>query len=296
MKTFFGNGKLLLTSEYAVLDGALALALPTKLGQWLIVEETQSNEFMWFAYTIEGNCWLAKKYSMQQLSSSADGSDMLLGLLQAAKKLQPDFLSGKGYIVKTFLEFPRLWGLGTSSTLIHNLASWANINPYDLLRNTFGGSGYDLACAASDSPILYQLKKGFPVVESLHFDPSFRANLYLVYRNQKQDSRRGIAAYRKEAGNKTVLVDQLTRLTKQIIVADSLELFEGLLRKHEAILSDYMGIPSVQDQLFSDFPGVVKSLGAWGGDFVLVTATSDPSKYFIEKGFSTILSYDRLMA
>ena len=36
---FFSKGKLLLTSEYFVLDGALSLAIPTKLGQDLLVEK-----------------------------------------------------------------------------------------------------------------------------------------------------------------------------------------------------------------------------------------------------------------
>ena len=35
MKEFHANGKLLLTGEYAVLDGAKAIGLPTKRGQSL---------------------------------------------------------------------------------------------------------------------------------------------------------------------------------------------------------------------------------------------------------------------
>jgi len=38
-QSFYGNGKLLLSAEYFVLDGAVALALPTKLGQSLHVQE-----------------------------------------------------------------------------------------------------------------------------------------------------------------------------------------------------------------------------------------------------------------
>jgi mevalonate kinase len=40
MQTFYSHGKLLISSEYAVLDGAQALALPTKFGQTLKVEST----------------------------------------------------------------------------------------------------------------------------------------------------------------------------------------------------------------------------------------------------------------
>ena len=44
MGKIFSPGKLLLTSEYVVLDGALALALPTKLGQEFFVEETLDHQ------------------------------------------------------------------------------------------------------------------------------------------------------------------------------------------------------------------------------------------------------------
>ena len=32
--------------------------------------------------------------------------------------------------------------------------------------------------------------------------------------------------------------------------------------------------------LFNDFKGAIKSLGAWGGDFILATAKQDPTAYF----------------
>jgi mevalonate kinase len=41
MQQFYAPGKLLITGEYAVLDGAWALALPTRLGQTLTVTPTQ---------------------------------------------------------------------------------------------------------------------------------------------------------------------------------------------------------------------------------------------------------------
>ena len=41
-QTFYSNGKLLITGEYVVLDGAKALALPTKFGQSLLVKDRKS--------------------------------------------------------------------------------------------------------------------------------------------------------------------------------------------------------------------------------------------------------------
>ena len=43
-QTFYAHGKLLLTAEYFILDGAVGLALPTKLGQSLSIQSSESNE------------------------------------------------------------------------------------------------------------------------------------------------------------------------------------------------------------------------------------------------------------
>lgn len=47
----------------------------------------------------------------------------------------------------------------------------------------------------------------------------------------------------------------------------------------------------LQQQLFQEYPGAVKSLGAWGGDFILVTGNEDTPKFFEEKGFETVIAY-----
>jgi mevalonate kinase len=49
------NGKILLTSEYFILDGAKGIALPTKLGQTLSVNENES--FQYEAYLNDGTLW-----------------------------------------------------------------------------------------------------------------------------------------------------------------------------------------------------------------------------------------------
>jgi len=47
MSTFYSNGKLLLTGEYVVLDGALSLAIPTQFGQSLTVKEINAPKLIW---------------------------------------------------------------------------------------------------------------------------------------------------------------------------------------------------------------------------------------------------------
>ena len=47
--TFRSHGKLLLTGEYVVLDGALSLAIPTVFGQDLKVENNTFGELHWIS-------------------------------------------------------------------------------------------------------------------------------------------------------------------------------------------------------------------------------------------------------
>ncbi len=153
MKSYYSHGKLLLTGEYVVLDGALALALPTKFGQYLNVNPVDEPKIIWKSLDEKGKVWFEDSLTIDEITSASskprnDVSNRLLQILQIAKQLNPDFLNDKkGFEVTTKLEFPNFWGLGTSSTLINNIAKWANVDAYRLLKLTFGGSGYDIACA-----------------------------------------------------------------------------------------------------------------------------------------------------
>ena len=124
---FYSNGKLLLTGEYLVLDGAKALALPTKFGQNLIVEKIVEPHLIWGSFTNTGECWFEAVFDLSKLrlvsatfNSDKEGSaefiaETLLEILEEARNLNPDFLNvDGGYIVKTKLNFPRNWGLGSS--------------------------------------------------------------------------------------------------------------------------------------------------------------------------------------
>ena len=54
---FYAKGKILLTAEYAVLGGAKALALPTKLGQSLEVIKTSTGKLEWKSIDVNGKVW-----------------------------------------------------------------------------------------------------------------------------------------------------------------------------------------------------------------------------------------------
>src|SRR5690606_36275528 len=159
----------------------------------------------------------------QTFTSENTVAQKLAEILHETYKLNPSFLEGgKGFEVKTDLTFPRLWGLGTSSTLINNIAQWAQVNPYELLKRTFSGSGYDIACASQNSPILYQLENEKPLVETVQFRPNFTQNLYFVYLNKKQNSRTAIANYKSKKLHISETVLQINQITRNILQANNL--------------------------------------------------------------------------
>ena len=54
---FYSHGKLLLTAEYLVLDGAKALAVPTKKGQFLKDADAEKNTLSWKSIDHKGKIW-----------------------------------------------------------------------------------------------------------------------------------------------------------------------------------------------------------------------------------------------
>lgn len=297
MKTrFYSNGKLLITSEYGVLDGALALAVPTTYGQSLEVTTTDSKIIHWQSFDENGEVWFDSSYDSKTMGirsySNRELAETLGNILLKSQELNPRFNSNaQGYHIISKLTFPRNWGLGSSSTLINNIAEWAEVNPYDLLGLTFGGSGYDIACAQHDFPILYTLKSGEPMVEKISFNPCFKNQLYFVFLDQKQNSRKAIANYRKQSFDTITLVNELTSITKRVIGTNTLSDFESIMVKHERLLSEVLKIRPVKERLFPDYFGAVKSLGGWGGDFVLATGNEKTPSYFKAKGFEVVIPF-----
>lgn len=304
MKTYYSSGKLLLTGEYAVLDGALCLALPTRYGQNLKVTAIEDPVIEWTSKDHDQSVWFEGSLPLSRLQrvseqavSGMSTSEVLTQLLGIARQLNPDFLPGpSGFRVVTELEFPRKWGLGTSSTLINNIAQWADVDPYKLLDRTFGGSGYDIACAQSNSPLLYQRLKGGPRTEPVDFNPPFSSSLFFVYLNRKQDSREAIQNYRNQPKGPDKIVEEISSLTKAIIECSHLEKFESLLLRHESLISSALNAPTIKESLFPDYPHIIKSLGAWGGDFVMAVGKEEDKEYFIKKGYKTIIPYAEMIA
>jgi mevalonate kinase len=296
-KTFYSNGKLLITGEYLVLEGAKSLALPTKFGQYLKVSSGDLGQIHWTSFDFDNSIWFEEIIYFNEIinfknSVNLSQRETLIKILHEAHLLNNGFLkSSLGYSISTVLTFPKLWGLGTSSTLINNIAQWLQIDAFTLLKNSFGGSGYDIACAQNDTPILYQLENGLSIVKNVNFNPEFTDNIYFVYLNKKQSSKIAIENYYKNSKNFDKHYPKINGITSAILNSHSLEEFSDLLEKHENIMSEILELPSVKENSFPDFDGSIKSLGAWGGDFVMAVSKDNPTAYFENKGYKTIVNY-----
>lgn len=299
-QSFYSNGKLLITGEYSVLDGAKAFALPTKSGQYLHVSPGKNQVISWKSLDADDSVWFEDTILFNDIKNKTkfDATqgikNTLIEILHQAYLQNNDFLdSSEGYKITTELTFPRFWGLGTSSTLINNIAQWLKIDAFELLRKSFGGSGYDIACAQNDSPILYRLQNEKPIVEAIPFNPGFADHLYFVYLNQKQNSKQAITFYYNKNKEPQIaeVIERIDAITDTVINAETLLEFSEALDLHEMIMSQVLDMQTVKEAFFSDFAGSVKSLGAWGGDFVLVTSKENPTPYFKTKGFTIIVPY-----
>ena len=292
------SGKILITSEYAVLKGALALAIPTKLKQTFSYLKNDSNSLIWKSNDYKNKIWFHCEFSLPSLDFITNSHDnigkTLRSILLSAKKINPNFLSiNYGGIINTKLEFPNNWGLGSSSTLINNIAKWAKIDPYKLLWSNFNGSGYDIACADSISPILYKLEDKKPVIENTSFNPLFSKNLFFIHLNKKQNTNIEIKNFysKKVSAN---FIEAFSALTKKFILSNNLLDFQNCIIEHEKLLSKELNIPTVKNTLFSDYDGEIKSLGAWGGDFILAAGPIDSPSYFTKKGYNTIIPFKKM--
>lgn len=300
LENFYSHGKLLITGEYLVLDGAKALAIPCKFGQHLEVRTAQEAISTWLSYDYQDQIWLELEFDIfevieHKLKGNNEVERRLFQILREANQLNPNKFS-QNYAFETRLEFPQNWGLGTSSTLIANLAKWADVDPYQLLAKAFGGSGYDIACANSDTALVYHLENGLSKVEATEIPEFIKPYLYFVYLEQKQNSREAIANYRNtKPGDLEQMISEINRITEEFQKIQSLDRARELIVNHENYLSEILKTEPVQSRLFPDFEGSIKSLGAWGGDFVMVLSEVDPTSYFNKRDYKTILKFEDMV-
>ncbi|MBN2485354.1 MAG: hypothetical protein JXB34_05230 [Bacteroidales bacterium] len=299
-ETFSSNGTILLTGEYLVLFGARVLAFPVRYGQKMTIREQNINSILaWRAYEPNG-LWFNVDFSLPNLSiidtCSMEKAMYLQKVLLQLEKLTPGFFNRpSGLAIDTLADFPVQWGMGTRSTLITNLASWAGIDALALHHAVSKGSGYDVACATACTPVVYQLpSSGKPLVASITFNKLFTGNMYLVYSGRKNSTEQQIIQFLQRHRGMKSEIKRISKITDKIIEETSLEKFIDLLMEHERVIGAVLDEPPVQFKNFVSFKGVVKSLGPWESDFVLAVTTESPGyvyKYFEQFGLTTVLLF-----
>lgn len=281
----------------------MALAVPTRYGQDMIVSQGQDDDLVWRSIDNVGKVWFEGHFEIPS-GKYLEGNDNDVGkileeMFAYILSVHPSFFDDKkGTIVETHLDFPRDWGLGSSSTMIYNLAKWANVDAHSILTNTMGGSGYDIACAGSNSPILYQLQNKTPFSKQVAFNPTFKDHLYFIHLGKKQNSRSGIKYYRDHVANNPKTISNISIITNRLLHATTLNEFQTLVKHHEKIVSELLDMKRVKKDRFPDYWGQVKSLGAWGGDFVMATSKrsyKETETYFKEKGYPVFFSYKEMI-
>jgi mevalonate kinase len=301
-KRFRSSGKLLLSGEYLVLHGAWSLAVPTILGQSLKVRDNDREGTLLWKTTVVSKPWLDCEIHPDSweiiFADEPERALKLVQILKAASEIRGDrdWLRGKTAVSE--VEFDIEWGLGSSSSLISNIAWWAGMDPFLLSRSLSQGSGYDIACARSDQPLLYRTGDTNPNLKPIQFLPTFHEQLAFVYLGRKQDSASSVRNFLNKALVRENDISSISAISGRFCETERLQEFEDLMKEHEHILSRILRLPPVKQGLFHDYRGEVKSLGAWGGDFVLATTHQEwpgVEAYFSAKGMETVIPYHKMV-
>ncbi len=290
---FFASGKLLLFGEYLVLRGAQSMALPLSSGQELQITANPSGGIQWEAFEF-GNQWLTIHFSNDLKILETNDTEKA----RTAQKFLELISTNSTVTIRDLhlrfdLDFHRHYGFGTSATLTSLLSQWSGVDPYYLMQQTFGGSGYDIAAATAAMPFIYsqenKIEKEFRLADAI------TSHLLFVYLGKKQISAGEVAAFKKKVTTKDQL-HEMNQIVEAASQCTSIIDWEKLMMQSEALMSSILHFPTVKAQLFPDYPYAVKSLGAWGGDFVMATFRdiSEAKKYFQQKQKQPIFTFKEL--
>lgn len=277
---FYASGKILLSSEFLILHGAKALAVPLKLGQYLELKNKKELGILNWKAKYNSETWFESEIELNsfEIRSSSDNkkAEHLVYMLKKLIDLQSGFAEKlHSADVTTQLEFDPHFGFGSSSTLTSLLAQWAGVDALIYHFHISKGSGYDVACADAESAILYEVIDEMPVVQAVDFQPPFIDKLWLVYLGEKQETSKSVAQFLNNYSSKQEDIDFYSGLTCDFLKAETLNDFGSLIVEHEQRLSQILQLPVIKEERFKDLDGYAKSLGAWGGDFALLATEWD---------------------
>ena len=268
------NAKLLLSGEYLVLNGAKALAIPLKVGQQMTVNSIEEEILIWES-SVNGEIWFSAEFSLAVLklikTSDAEIANELLKILKSASELNPDFFINYKTGLKVIIEadYPLNWGLGSSSSLIYLIADWMKINEFELHKKLSNGSGYDVACAAADSPVFFQIIDNKPQITKTKIGVAIRNHAVFAWLGNKQNSRQEVENYLKTNKPTQEQIEQISAFSEIMSKVHHAGELIYIIELHEKIISEILNNQYMVKNRFPEFNGAIKSLGAWGGDFAM---------------------------
>ena len=300
-KTCYASGNLMIAGEYFVLKGATALAVPLKYGQQMDVTAGEGDQdfIHWKAYET-GKLWFEARFRQDMLhiieTSDPEIAGRLQRILHAIQLLKNELLPVP-CLITCHIRFPVSWGWGSSSSLIANLARWAEVDPFELHDMVSEGSGYDVAASLSPGPLLFRKTESRMETMPVNFRPPFRDSIHFVYLGNKLSSSESIRQHRALMEKGTAAIPEIDRLTHVIAAEQEIDRFTTALKRHETLLSEALHLEPVGKR-FVDFDGAVKSLGAWGGDFAMAVSSRSKeyvAEYFRGKGLRILFQFNDII-
>lgn len=296
---YSANGKLMLAGEYLVLAGACALALPLRYGQSMQVKPVREDLLYWKSSGPSGK-WFEAKYDKRSLeiisASLPETARVLQSWLTAVRELKPGFFhAGSGVSVTVTANYPLQWGWGSSATLLSMLAEWSNSDPFELHHLVSRGSGFDIACARNHRLLFYQLSEDRPMVSLTFPGKALKENTWFCYLGSTRKTEEEVHAFRSAIYTSRDIAE-VSDLSVMICNASSGKELTELVRQHEILVGKILKKDPI-GRLYPSFPGSVKSLGAWGGDFAMFVSSADPADVIRElrkTGFNQIFRYKEI--
>lgn len=292
---YTASGKLLLFGEYFVLKGSPCFAVPLKFGQNLEIRYSDDPGVFWEVNDPYGQ-WIKVQFDEElNVLEATDKkqASQIRKVLRIIQKSKPDIV-WNGLSFHFSIDFDRSFGFGTSSTFLSLLAQWSGVNAYDLLAHTFRGSGYDIAAAQEKKAFTYTVDDR--LINRFEIHENIQQQVLFVYLGNKQKSSSEVQRF----SSLTVSQEQMGIMHKIVGEATEckeIEVWEALMEKSEDLLSSVLKTEKVKEKLFADYPYAIKSLGAWGGDFVMATCRDieEAKAYFQKKNKQPVFLYKELI-
>jgi hypothetical protein len=294
MNSIFSAGKIILMGEYAVLHGSDALCLPLATGQNLSAKPSDENLIQWK--------WKYRQHILADFSLFCDSLESnqpstgdfrwARALIELIRQHNPYFLT-TGTILEFENFFPPEWGLGSSSATISSLCRMAGVDPYIINAAHTGGSGADIAATTAPGWFLYRKTNNSPLVWPLPFDYPHAGNSFFIYTGKKQATQSHV----KEISHSIQAEDIDWKLTNaplyRFLCCSTVPEAMKCISDHEQIIGNAIQMEAVGNR-FDDFPGRIKSLGAWGGDYLLAVTQQDEAfvrNYFHQRELNTVFNW-----